>query len=115
MDYLSRIIEYSNLLHELEIGGEEHLEVILKDPSTYLKKAEEVQMKISSDQYLTAKDKEEMLREISSYIEKVRSKKKDDDLDLSSFGLGVLLGYVLKDGAALPAIMEELGRLFGGE
>jgi hypothetical protein len=72
MDYLSRMLEYSELLRELEIGGEENLKVILKDSATYLKRVEETQTIISSDRFLSGEDKERMLEKISVYLKRVK-------------------------------------------
>lgn len=62
MDYQSRKIAYQNLLNEIEIGGEEHLKVILEDSDVYLKKANELRERVSSDSFLTGGDKEQILK-----------------------------------------------------
>ncbi|MEM5773118.1 MAG: hypothetical protein QXL86_02730, partial [Candidatus Aenigmatarchaeota archaeon] len=87
-DYLSRLIEYQGLMKEIEIAGEEHLKIIKQNYSSYLKKAEELKTKIASDVFLTAEDKECMLKKISSYIKRLESK--EDELDINSFLLGAL-------------------------
>lgn len=107
MDYLSRKIEYSNLVHELEIGGENHLEVILKDSASYLKRAEEVQTAISSDKFLSGEDKERMLKELNGYIKKVKPEKNDDDGLLALLTAGLMFLHALKG--------EGEGSIFGGE
>ena len=120
MDYLSRQIEYLKLVRELEIGGDEHLKVILKEPSSYLKKLEEVQKKISADEFLWGDDKERMLQKINIYIEKVKPKRDDDMSYLLAFLAGALVVYMLKDGgesAISPEMVlsfkDELGKILG--
>lgn len=117
MDYLEREIEYSNLLHELEIGGEEHLKAILKDPSIYLKNAEELQARISSDKFLSAEDKEKMLRKVSLYLEKVKPNQKGEGINLNyilALLAGFLLDRMMKDSGAgsdeFIALRDELGK-----
>jgi len=125
MDYLSRMLEYSDLLRELEIGGEEHLKVILKDSATYLKRVEEAQTTISSDKFLSAEDKETMLRKINSYAENVKQKSDDkkngDDLySLALLAMAVI--YMLKQSEdkeftadSFYAFKDELEKIFSNK
>jgi len=124
MDYQSRMLEYLGMLHELEIGGEEHLKVILKDPSAYLKRAEETQRAISSDNFLLGEDKERMLKKISGYLERVNQSEKKDDSDLNyilSFLAGALLVHMLRGDKsqftadAIDAFKDELGKILTSE
>ncbi|MEM5773297.1 MAG: hypothetical protein QXL86_03720 [Candidatus Aenigmatarchaeota archaeon] len=110
-DYLSRLIEYQELIKEIEIAGEEHLKLIKQDTSSYLKKAEELRARIASDVFLTAEDKEKMLKRISSYVEQLEPKK--DELDINSFLLGALLTLLAKEGI-LQEVIEKVGEVFGG-
>lgn len=107
-DYLSRILNYSNLLKEIEIAGEEHLKVISEDPYSYLKKAEELKKKISSDEYLLPEDKEKMLKEIDGYTQKLKSREKDE---LQPILLGFLLFYLIQEGTLFPALVENLMKI----
>jgi|GEM_PF-3408139 LPS O-antigen subunit length determinant protein (WzzB/FepE family) len=113
-DYLLRLINYRNLLKEIEIAGEEHLKTILEDPSEYLMKAEKLKKEISSDPFLMAEDKERMLKKVNGYIQQVSSlspKPKNEELkSLLNFGAAFL--YLIKSGA-LPAFVEELINLIG--
>jgi hypothetical protein len=101
MDCLSRCIHYKKLIDEIKISGKEHLKVILQDPQTYLKKAEEIRNEISSDQYLPSYEKENFLKEVNYYIEEVKQTAgKNSNLNVTSligcfiaFGLGYYLGY----------------------
>jgi len=108
-DYLSRLISYHELIKEIEISGEEHLKFIKRNPSAYLKKAEELKEKIASDIYLTPEDKERMLKKISSYVEQVEQEKEKVDLNLL---LGILLALSAKEGI-LQEILERIGELLG--
>ncbi|MEM5766426.1 MAG: hypothetical protein QW423_02225 [Candidatus Aenigmatarchaeota archaeon] len=107
-DYLSRLVEYSELMKEIEIGGEKHLEIIKKSSDNYLKKAGELKAKIASDVFLTAEDKEKMLKKISFYEQQVKSG--GDELDVNSFLLGTLLTFLAKEG-----VLSELIEFLGGE
>lgn len=109
MDCLTRCIEYRNMLNEVKISGEEHLKVILQDPSAYLKKAMEARVKISSDPFLPSEYKENLLKEANGYIEKVEqgSQLKGGKLNvdilsllshLAAVGIGYHLGYSKKSG-----------------
>jgi len=124
MDYLSRMIEYSDLLHELEISGDNHLRVILKNPSSYLNSAEEAQARISSDKFLSSEDRERMLKEINGYVDKVEENiektgnKKDDGLGTLAL-LAIAVLYMLKSDEggftsdALVAFKDELEKILG--
>ncbi|MEM5829141.1 MAG: hypothetical protein QW040_01210 [Candidatus Aenigmatarchaeota archaeon] len=103
-DYLSRLIEYEELIKEIEIAGEEHLKIIKQNLSSYLKKAEELRTRIASDVFLNAEDKEKLLRKISFYLQQV--KPREDELHLNSFLLGILLALLIKEGV-LPELIEN--------
>lgn len=105
-DYISRLIEYHGLMKEIEIAGEEHLKLIKQNSGSYLKKAEELKTKIASDIFLTAEDKEKMLKKISSYVEQVKHK---GDMELNSFLLGILLALSLKEGV-FQELIERLAK-----
>ncbi|MEM5836235.1 MAG: hypothetical protein QXR09_00730 [Candidatus Aenigmatarchaeota archaeon] len=109
-EYLSRLIEYQELMKEIEIAGEEHLKIIKQNPSSYLKKIEELRTRIASDVFLAAEDKEKMLKKISSYMEQLEQKK--DELDMNSFLLGALLILLAKEGI-LQEVIEKVGEVFG--
>jgi hypothetical protein len=118
------------LNNEIKISGNEHLKVILQDPSTYLKKATEIKNRISSDPHLPSDYKENFLKEVNSYIEKVEqatnaeTKNKQSNIiislltHLAAAGLGYHLGYAKKSeevieeqqfiSDALVALTEEL-------
>jgi hypothetical protein len=85
MDCLSKIIQYRNLLDEVKISGDEHLKVILQDAQAYLEKANEIRSKISSDSNLPSDYRENYLREISSYIEKVEQGKSNGQAGRNDF------------------------------
>lgn len=109
-DYLSRLIEYQQLMKEIEIAGEEHLKIIKQNSSSYLKKAEELKARIASDVFLTPEDKEKMLKKISSYVEQVEPKK--EEVDVGSFLLGALLTLSAKEGL-LQEVIEKIVELWG--
>jgi len=126
MDYLSRMIEYSDLLHGLEISGGEHLKVILEEPYSYLKRAKDTRVRISSDAFLSSEDRERMLEEINGYIEKVEGsipKIKEDDRKDDGLGILLLLAmaalYIMKGdehdftSEALVAFGGELEKILG--
>jgi transcriptional regulatory protein LevR len=110
MDYLLRRTEYRRLVDEVALAGEEHLKVILQDSSNYLEKAYECRNKISSDSSLSIGHKEELLREVNGYIERVeeRLKEKPEQTNVLSilthvaaFGIGYFIGYNKKSGEIL--------------
>ncbi|MEM5879117.1 MAG: hypothetical protein QXU74_01325 [Candidatus Aenigmatarchaeota archaeon] len=107
-DYLSRLIEYQELMREIEIAGEEHLKIIKQNSSSYLKKVEELRARIASDVFLTAEDKEKMLKRISSYVEQFEPKR--DELDINSLLLGALLTLLAKEGI-LQDVIERIGEV----
>lgn len=98
------MLEYSTLLKEIEIAGYEHLNLIKRNPESYLKKAEELKEKVVSDNFLTNEDKEKMLKKISTYVDQVKGEK---DLDINSFLLGIFLSQIAKEG-----ILEEFFEIF---
>jgi hypothetical protein len=96
MDYLSRRLEYESLLHEADISGEEHLKIILENPSQYLKKVNEVRERVSSDSFLPAEDKEMMLKKINGNLEKFGKIKGGDFWNYAlAFLGGAGFGYML--------------------
>jgi len=96
MDYLSRRMEYENLLKDVEISGEEHLKVILENPAVYLRKASELREKVSSDSFLPAEDKERLLKKINVNLEKFGKNKGSNFWNYAlAFLGGVGVGYVL--------------------
>jgi len=126
MDYLSRLLEYSSLLKELEIGGEEHLKVILKDPSAYLRRAEDAQTMISSDRFLAGEDKERMLEKISVYLERVKpnagnpgNKGENESLYTLALLAMFVINMLKSDGnekftaESVPAFKDELEKILG--
>lgn len=110
-DYLSRLIEYSSLIKEIEIAGKEHLSIIKQNPENYLKKAEEVKARIASDPFLSSEDKENMLKKISEYTKQVVSRR--DEVEIGSFLAGILFTLLAKEGI-LEEVIEEMGKFFGG-
>jgi hypothetical protein len=111
MSYILRLVHYSNLLKEIEIAGDEHLKTILEKPSEYLAKAEKLRENISSDPFLLPEDKEKMLKKVNSYIQQVKPKK--DEIDLQSFLLGTFLAYLATNEDFLSFFVEELLKLLG--
>ncbi|MEM5852802.1 MAG: hypothetical protein QW228_00280 [Candidatus Aenigmatarchaeota archaeon] len=107
--YLSRILEYSKLIKEIEIAGEEHLKIISKNREHYLKGVEDLKTRIASDNFLTKEDKERMLKKISEYVEIFE--KKEDGLDFNSFLLGILITYLAKEGI-ISEIIESFKDFF---
>lgn len=96
MDYLSRRIEYQNLLREIDIDGEEHLKVILEQPDSYITKANSLKERISSDSFLTKEDRESFLKRINEYSGKVGSNKTNNFWNyLLAFLAGMGIGHVL--------------------
>lgn len=96
MDYQSRKIAYQNLLNEIEIGGEEHLKVILEDSDVYLKKANELRERVSSDSFLTGGDKEQILKKVGEYVEKVTKNRNNNFWNYAlAFLSGVAVGYII--------------------
>jgi hypothetical protein len=98
MDYLSRKIEYENLLSEIEIGGKEHAKAILEHPDEYLKKANSLKERVLSDSFLSGEDKERILKRINEYMEKINSSKSNNFWNyilafLAGFGIGYILPH----------------------
>ena len=113
--YILRLFRYSSLLKEIEIAGEEHLKMILKNPSEYLTKAEKLKEEISSDPFLMTEDRERMLKKVDGYVQQVSSSnpRPNDEDDLQSLlEFGAVFLYLIKTGA-LPAFVEELVKLIG--
>ncbi|MHA1744065.1 MAG: hypothetical protein ACTSV6_07425 [Candidatus Heimdallarchaeota archaeon] len=122
MEYIFRKLEYEKLLREVEISDGEHLEVVRKNLDAYIERANSLKQMISSDKYLTAKDKEYFLNKINCCLGKVKQEKNKNDLwnyiltFLAGLGIGKIITHNTSDQYGfvenvLKGFQEEIERM----